>query len=466
MYRVTVGDEVFFSPKGELLSHILIQNNKFMEHPCSGRGVCGKCKVFVDGEEALSCQYRVNSDINVTLPKNYGIISETGIKENGRVTQNLCLALDIGTTTLALALVSIDNKNVIKLVARSNPQRAFGADVISRIDYCQKNSVSHLHNSIIEEINSMIDEIGVENISVMYVSGNTTMLHLLLGEDPTSMGVAPYTPVFLESRVEQGVDVGIKNVEYIETLPCISAFVGADLVAGMNSVGFPSEGEYNLLVDLGTNAEIVLFSKVRVLCTSAAAGPCFEGVNITCGMNATDGAIASFNIDNNGKKQFKTVNNTKPEGICGTGLIDVIAELLRCGIIDETGYMECGSYDIAEGVFLSQNDIRQYQLAKSAVYSGIISLINKAEISFSHINKMYISGGFSSKINLENAFFTGLLPEKLKDKTQSIFNSSLSGTIKYACDKNNLNSCIENIQYVDLASDSAFSDLFIENMEF
>ncbi len=465
MCNIKINNQQFNVPKGKLLSEFLMDNGFSVMHTCGGRGVCGKCKVTINGESVLSCKYVINSDITVELPSVSSVESKTGVEPSGVLSSNMCYALDIGTTTLALALVSLDNKEIINVVACTNPQVAFGGDVISRIDYCRQNDVKKLQKAVVEGINNLIKGLGNICCEEMYVSGNTTMLHLLFGEDPTSMGVAPYTPRFLGSQKVRGKDLGINCAKNIVSLPCISSFVGADLVAGLNSVEKPTDGKYNLLVDLGTNAEIVLFSNDKVLCTSAAAGPCFEGANISCGMSATDGAVFSFGLKNN-TPVFKTIADKEVTGICGTGLVDIISELREKNIIDETGYMDCESYNISENIFINQKDIRQYQLAKSAVYSAIITLMNMGEVEFSGIKKLYISGGFSAKINIENAIKTGLLPRELKEKIEPINNSSLLGTVKYCVEKNELSQYIKNAQYIDLATSPDFSSLFIENMEF
>ena len=460
MHRVIINGKIQFADDGTLLYDVLIKSDESVDHPCGGRGTCRKCIVTVNGKEELSCQYIIRSDITVSLPENGEIFSETGASETGNITKNLCYALDIGTTTLALALVSLDENKIIKVITRANPQRTFGADVMTRIDYCRKNEVNELQKAVISEINSMISEFNLHKIEKLYISGNATMLHLFFGIDCSSMGVAPYTPVFLENKTEKAKKLGIIGVEEIEILPSIAAFVGADLVAGLNFVGMPENGKHNLLVDLGTNAEIVLFSEKSALCTAAAAGPCFEGANISCGMSATDGAVYSYSANGT-----KTISDEPAKGICGTGLVDIIAYLLDKEIVDETGYME-DDFEVADGVHLSQADIRQYQLAKSAVSSAIITLLQMKNVSFDEIENMYISGGFSAKINIENAVKTGLLPKELVQKCVAINNSSLLGTVKYACEKNDLAVYIDNSTYVDLSANPIFSDLFIENMMF
>jgi len=456
--RVTVNGKVVLANAGTTLSDILD-----IEKPCGGRGSCGKCKVRVNGKDELACRYIIESDIEVKTNEMSEILSETGAVESGRLTDNLCLALDIGTTTLALALVSLDEKKTVRVVTATNPQRMFGADVITRIDYCRHHSVKPLQTILVDEINRMIAELGVTAYT-MYVSANVTMLHTFFGVDCSSIGVAPYTPAFLESKTVTAEEIGIKGVKAIASLPSISSFVGADIVAGLYYVGLPEENKYNLLIDLGTNAEVVLYSDKSGVATAAAAGPCFEGANISCGMSATSGAIYAFEL-NNGHESCKTIADEKPTGICGTGLIDVISELLKNDIIDETGYMD-EDYTLSDGVYLSREDVRQYQLAKSAVYSAILSLMRTEGIGFEDISKIYISGGFSANINILNAAYTGLLPKQLAHKTVAIKNSSLQGTVKYAYERGDIHRFIDMIKYVDYSSDPCFFELFVENMMF
>lgn len=460
MHKVIIDGETQYAQDGTVLSDALNRSGKSVDHPCGGKGICKKCLVTVNGKEELSCQYIIKSDVSVTIKNDGKIYSETGAEETNVITDNLCFALDIGTTTLALALVSLDEGKTIKVITRTNPQRAFGADVMTRIDYCCKNGVEELQKTLIAEINSMVSEFDLHNIEKFYVSGNATMLHLFFGIDCSAMGIAPYSPVFLESKTKKAENLGIIGVETVESLPSIAAFVGADLVAGLNFVGMPENGKHNLLVDLGTNAEIVLFSEKSALCTAAAAGPCFEGANISCGMSATDGAVYSYSAN-----RIKTISDAPAKGICGTGLVDIIAYLLDKEIVDETGYMEA-DFEVADGVYINQADIRQYQLAKSAVCSAVLTLLQMKNLSFEDVEKMYISGGFSAKINIENAAKTGLLPKELKGKCIAINNSSLLGTVKYACEKNDLAVYVDNSTYVDLSANPIFSDLFIENMMF
>lgn len=434
-----------------------------IEQPCGGRGTCGKCKVTVDGEAVLACQYTVTADIRVQTARSSQVMSETGTVSDGRMTDHCCFVLDIGTTTLALALVSLDERKVVKVLTADNPQRRFGADIITRIDCCRQYGIAPLHDTLTTAINRLIERMGT-TADTLYAAGNVTMLHTLFAVDCSSIGVAPYTPAFLESRTESAETVGISGVNTVVSLPSVASFVGADIVAGLHLVGAPAKGRYDLLVDLGTNAEVVLFSADGGVATAAAAGPCFEGANIRCGQSATAGAVCAFRLQD-GAPSYETVGGKAATGICGTGLIDLIAELLAGGIIDETGYMEA-DYVLCDGVYLSCDDVRQYQPAKAAVYAAILSLMKTENIGFDRIDRLYLSGGFSANIRVDSAVRTGLLPAELADRVVVLNNSSLQGTIRYACEGGDLKRIADTVRYVDLAASPYFADLFMEQMMF
>lgn len=461
MHKVKVGNKVCGVPDGALLSEILPQMQEHIAHPCGGRGTCRKCLVVVDGKEQLACQYRVFSDISVEIPECGEVESEAGIQTCDKHSGNLCFVLDLGTTTLALALVSIDDHSVVGIRTSTNPQRTFGADIMTRIDFCHRHGVQELQKILVTEINTLLETFHVSGVERLYVAGNTTMLHLLFGVDCSSMGIAPYTPVFLGEKCLQAQELGIEGIKQIVSLPSISAFVGADLVAGLNCVAIPRTGLYSLLVDLGTNAEILLFSQDAILCTAAAAGPCFEGANISCGMSATDGAIYAY-----ANGVAATIGNLPAKGVCGTGLFDIVAELLRNGTVDATGLMEDEVFEIAPGVQLTQMDVRQFQLAKAAVCAGIQTLLFRQSVAYDQVEKVYISGGFSAKINLRNAVKTGLISKELEEKCVCINNSCLQGAVRYACEQNDLQGLVDRALYVDLSSDGVFTELFVNNMLF
>lgn len=462
MHKVTVNGKILFCEDGAVLGDIIDISDSSFHHPCGKKGICKKCTVTVNGKEELSCKYRIHSDIDVLFSEDEKIASDSGIELTADLSSEQCFVLDIGTTTVVLALIDKKSGKAISVITEPNPQRSFGADVISRIEACKKHSTAKLRDVLISKINSMLGSFPENTADEIYVAGNTVMLHIFTGESPVSMGTAPYTPVFLEEKKLCGEKTGLHGIKTVYTLPCISSFVGADIVAGLNCTKKPAKDKYSVLADLGTNAEIVLFSENRYICTSAAAGPCFEGVGIECGMNATEGAICEYSS----ASSYRTIGNAPARGICATGLIDIIAVLLKNEIIDETGYMETKKFRITRDVFISDKDIRQFQNAKSAVCSGILTLIKTYGLQFDDIEKLYISGGFASEMNIDNAVITGIIPEELKTKCIALRNTSLAGTIKYACEKKSLTEITAEAKYEDLSLNKDFSEIFIDNMLF
>lgn len=462
MHRVSINGKIYYAENGTLLSDVIISSGETHPHPCGGMGTCKKCTLTVNGKKELSCRYKIYSDITVETHSE-SILSPTLVEsEETEDGKNTALVLDIGTTTLALGVVDINTKKIIRQISDTNPQRVFGSDVISRIAYSEKNGVAGLNKILIEKINEMLSRLKDFSGETLYVSGNTVMLHLFFGIDCSLMGKAPYTPVFLDAKEASGEALGLHGIKTVYSLPLISAFIGADITAGLNLLQYPPEGKYSLFVDLGTNAEIVLFTKNRFLCTSAAAGPCFEGVNISCGMSAEEGAVFEYRSAGD----LRTINGAKAKGICATGLIDIIAVLLKHEIIDKNGFMESESFRISDGVYLTREDIRQFQNAKSAIFSGIKALIQKEGITYADIHNLFVSGGFSHKLNIENAVCAGLFPKELINKFVPLNNSSLLGTAKFAAEKNDLAHITKNAEYHDLATNEEFAEMFIENMLF
>ena len=462
--KIEINSKKYEVQAGERLWDVLIRNSFVVDHYCGGKGSCRKCLVWIDGKNELACQYTVKGNERIIISENNGL--EENIRYVNNKTDKSRIILDIGTTTLVMGLIKA-GEDCCYTVNAPNPQRAFGADIISRIEYASRNGVGELQKALVSGIKKMMPRFsGESHFPEMFVSGNATMLHILAGINPAPMGVAPYEPVFLDEMVISGKAIGLDFVDKIILLPSFSAFVGADIVAGINAAGMPENNKYKILVDLGTNAEIALYSQDDCFCTSAAAGPCFEGANISCGTGAYEGAIYSFEInDKASKNEIKVFGDVRPKGLCASGLIDAVAELLRIGIIDETGYMQEGFFEIAEGITLKQQDIRQFQLAKSAIYSGISALIKNAGIGFEDVQELCVSGGFSQSFRIENAVKTGLLPEELKDKCIVINNSSFKGALKYSYGYS-FNLYKDSVSYVDLSSDENFSRLFINNMEF
>ncbi len=459
--RGTEGREVLCE-SGVTLSDVLTRHGYYLPHPCGGKGTCGKCTVSVNGEATLSCRFTVNGDTTVTLPPEETLHDDSP-EENADLIGEACLCLDLGSTTLALALIDTSNGRVIGRLSRMNPQRAFGADVISRIEHCMRGGTDELPrplmDTLIEMTENLLDSRKISSVGKMYVAGNTTMLHILAGVDPSPMGKAPYTPEFLGEVVIDHPEA-LPQVDKMVLLPGVSAFVGADITAGISHIGI-SKG-YRLLIDLGTNAEIALFSEGGILCTAAAAGPCFEGANISCGMSATAGAV--YSCDEEGRCQV--IGGGSAVGICGTGLIDAVAYGVRSDLVDEDGYLEDETLPLCDGVSLTQKDVRELQLAKSAIRAATECLIKRAGISYTDIESLYVSGGFSAALDPKNAAFIGLIPEELAAKLCGIDNSSLLGTIKYAVSGGSLGFDVTAAKYVDLSADASFSALFMDYMSF
>ncbi|MBR5224301.1 MAG: DUF4445 domain-containing protein [Clostridia bacterium] len=449
-----------------LLSDALSSFGYAVPHPCGGRGTCGKCKVQVNGVSALACRTTLFEDAEVILPEKEEIVSVTGAEESGQMTGQVCFCLDIGTTTLALALVSLGEGRIIRSTTAPNPQRAFGADVISRIDSCTRNGSEDLQRVLLEKVQEMISGLlsafSLPFVDTLYAAGNTTMLHLFFGVDCSSMGVSPYTPAFLDQRSVCGKALGLFGVKSVVSLPGIAAFVGADIVSGIRYVGMPEKGEHSILLDLGTNAEIALLSEDRILCTAAAAGPCFEGANISCGMSASPGAVCAVTADG----ACTVIGGGEAKGLCATGLIDAVAMGVRKEIIDETGYLEDETMEICPGVVLTQKDVREFQLAKSAIRAGVECLIRQAGVSFADISHFYVAGGFSAGLNVHNAAFIGLIPDELKGKFVGVNNASLLGCVRHACSPETCAIPLSRAHYADLSSDPLFTQLFMEYMMF
>lgn len=434
---------------------------------------------------------------------------------------NVSVAIDLGTTTIAIALVGMSSvgecfhaereRGVIDTVTFNNPQRTFGMDIISRIAIAEKKGVSILQKIVAQAIEGNIVqllekyEITHDKLRIIVVAGNTTMLHLLLGRNVKGLGEAPYTPEFLESQRLQAREIFLGFSAEVVTMPCVHAFVGGDIVSGLACFSEPKKGKVNILVDLGTNAELVIFDGARYTSTSAAAGACFEGANIRQGMGAQVGAIEHYGSDG----IAQVVGGGKAKGICGSGLIDIIAVMLQKNVIDKSGLMNCESSDmyrnnsnlqgnlssanlegggeqkikIAEDIYLTQKDIRQFQLAKSAVRAGLATLMNNLNIDCNSVDTLYLSGGMTNTINLANAAIVGLIPSELEGKCKTIACSSLLGAIKVAACYANANvseqkPSVNNIAlaysesiaskstYIDLSGEQAFAEMFIKHMDF
>ena len=471
------GDFSIKAREGELLSVLLSDNGFTVEAPCGGRGICKKCAVKLlqgafSGEKAdenglvRSCRARVSGEAVIECGFSYKnnctdipVGSALHGKRGG-------VAVDIGTTTVAAAYIAPDG--TAKYASVLNPQSAYGADVINRITACANGLLEKLRDCVREAVNSLIDGLtGGEITPEAVIAGNTVMLHIFCGVSPESIGVYPFEPQFTKAKFLSGKEAGI-HAERVTVLPSVSAYIGADILAGVYALGLYKTEKRSLLVDLGTNGEIVLSDRGVLRCTSSAAGPALEGACIECGSGGVGGAISSV-YEENGKIAFTTVNDEDSASICGAGLTDAAALMLRKGIMDETGYIEDERFYITDNIYVSQGDIRQLQLAKSAVCAAVQTLIKKSGFTEKDLDEVYIAGGLGYYLNCKSAFEIGLLPRFAPECVKSAGNTSLSGAVLCIGDTSavkEMQALAECFTVEELGGDADFNEKFIENMLF
>ncbi|MDR2701875.1 MAG: ASKHA domain-containing protein [Spirochaetaceae bacterium] len=383
------------------------------------------------------------------------------------------IALDIGTTTVSAQLVDLDSAQVLDTISEINDQRFFGADVISRISAAKNGRTEELFSRINRQTERILktfqERWNIQKIAKLAVSGNTVMLHLFLNVDPSGMGELPFTPVFLEEKQIKGADIAL-SVEDIIVLPSIAAFIGGDITAGLAALDITNIPGPALFIDIGTNGETALVNGASILCCSTAAGPAFEGAEISCGMGGVSGAISAVEFTE-GSLALTTIGNVEPLGVCGSGLVDAVAVMLKQGIIDETGFMpglEKG-FCLAPGITILPRDIRQFQLAKSAILSGIKILCKNAGLNVTDIRNVFIAGGFGFFINKHNAAAAGLFPAEFLNVLSVCGNTSLRGALECLTLPGFLDTCRQltgQCTVIDLATDPSFMEEFAENMYF
>ena len=410
------------------------------------------------------------------------------------------IAVDIGTTTVVNYLIDMETGELIDIESILNPQIRYGEDVISRITYSMKNGVNIVQKSIVDGINLMIgmlcerNSIPYESIYEMTVVGNTAMHHIFLSINPKSLSTSPFTPVISSSIDIKARDLGIKinPSGNIHILPIISGFVGADTVGVLLATQIYKNNEISLAIDIGTNGELVLGNKDIMVSCSCAAGPALEGGHLQFGMRSSTGAIESAFIENNTFKTFyKTINNGKPRGICGSGIIDIVSEMLRVGLLDlsgriidrdherirknsSTGQKEYviewkENTEIGKDIVITASDIREIQLAKGAIMTGIIILLEKLKITADEIENLYLAGAFGNYIDIKNAIRIGLIPEISLDKIKPVGNSAGEGAKISLISKEKRieeNSINKKINYIELAAEKNFNKEFVKSLSF
>ena len=475
------------SANGKLLLEYLTGEGITMHTDCGGRGFCKKCSfkilegkfVLSDGSPlvpdengyALACKAFCTDDDSLIEVVANDEFESRSLYEIEDYETNFGIALDIGTTTLCASLIELNSGKICGEYTILNPQKLYGSDCISRISACEKGKLPELNRLIIYATNEIIDYfingIGIHKIEKLTVCANTTMLHIFANESPAGIGKYPFTPVFLESREYNGAELGI-CAETIQLLPSASAYIGSDFVAGILECGMLEKEEKTIILDLGTNGEIAIFDGERLMTSSTAAGPCFEGGNISCGMGATSGAVSKIKVESEEIK-LTTIGGAEPLGICGSGLVDGIALMLQKEIIDETGRLMDEQFNFTANVQLTAKDIREFQLAKSAICAGIKTLIKECNLRNDDISTLYIAGALGQHLNINNAVSVGLLPVELMGKIKIIGNTSLKGAINALLISGyteKMTAVSKKCQNIDLNESPIFNDEFMDNMLF
>ncbi|MCL2095784.1 MAG: ASKHA domain-containing protein [Oscillospiraceae bacterium] len=396
------------------------------------------------------------------------------------------VAIDIGTTTVTLWLADIITGEIISKKTDYNDQIECGLDVISRINYAQKNS-GELKRRVLKTVNNLISQTAGENnidINRIYrasIAGNTVMTHLFLGIIPEYIRLDPYTPAVFKVPAFNSLETGVNINPYapVSFAPSVGSYVGGDITAGILSTPLCKDEDNSgiiLFLDIGTNGEILLGRDDFILGCACSAGPAFEGGGIEFGMRASSGAIDDFKIDENNNIIIKTVNNAEPMGICGSGIISVTAEMFRRGIIDAAGRFtdkmpekinknkKPYKFYITDNITLSEADIDNFIRAKGAVFSACRTLLNSAGITFGDIDKIYIAGGFGKYLNINDAKTMGLLPNIAEEKIIYLGNTSISGAYQMLISeekRRKVSETSEKITYIDLSGETGYMDEYI-----
>lgn len=512
--KVTDGEKTYsLSVKNnESILNALMAKDSSFGAVCGGTGRCGKCKIrVVEGylpatpsdhayftEEELhrgmrlSCRAYPSEPVQIELQfkgdagfravADYSLEKTKGTgKENG----TFGIAADIGTTTIAIQVISLPSGSPLATYTDMNHQRNYGADVISRIKASSEGKKDILRRSVQQDlakgIRRAVKDSGIlpEQVTEIAIAGNTTMIHLLMGYDCRGLGEFPFTPVnvnMIEDTYENILGDHFLSAR-VRILPGISAFVGGDITAGLYTCDIDQSEAYSLLIDLGTNGEIALGNRDKIIVSSTAAGPAFEGGNITWGTGSIEGAISGVTITKQGPI-IRTINDKTPTGICGTGVIETVSELLRNELADETGCLDDEYFDDGyplaknsegEDIVLTQKDIREIQLAKSAVRAGIETIFLRYGIQKDEVSHVYLAGGFGYKLDCGKAIAIGMIPTEFAGKVVAIGNSSLGGAVKCLLEEDGFqrtSAICQCAKEINLSADKDFNELYVENMLF
>ena len=485
MYKVKILPQnlEILAPAGSNLLEILRNTGLSPDAPCGGQGTCGKCSVTIDGTKVKSCSVTVNSDLSVVLPENHNLdILKSEVNANEVLPDALAAAFDIGSTSVVCSILDCETCTVLASEASANPQSGWGADVVSRIRAAlsgnMESMTAAIRNCMTILLIAACRKIGVnpDKLQRVAVVGNPAMQQLFLGIQPSNLVEIPFSPALLKSDIRPCGDLlPICAQADLLTVPDISGYVGADTMGCILASEMYRWEEMTLMVDIGTNGEMVLGNQHRMIACATAAGPALEGANIRFGMRACPGAIDHVWLED-GAIRFSTIGHCPPIGICGSGLIDAVAAFLDLGKLNDRGRIAPGwEIDgqrvlyLTEDIYLTQEDIRQVQLAKGAIRAGIELMTREMGISLDDIDRCLLAGAFGSFISPENACKIGLLPPALLSKIRVIGNAAAEGANLIAANPRMLrltDILAKNTEYLELAALGEFPKAFAKAMRF
>ncbi|MEN8118249.1 MAG: ASKHA domain-containing protein [Bacteroidota bacterium] len=461
-----------------------------VEFPCGGEGACGACKVKLlegelevdarqqtvldklklDKDYRLACFCKAKSDITLEISQFENIILADSSTFDFKPQEGFGIAVDLGTTTIVTQLINLSDAHILDSVSDVNPQGRFGADLIARIQSCldgkQQEMQDLIRQSIGDMIQSMLQKHPVK-ISEVSIVGNTAMHHIFSSLEVQPLSFYPFESPELGVQKFTAADLDWDLPANTEILfhSSIGSFVGSDILAGIAATKMAEQEAYSVLIDLGTNGEIVMGNRDKIVCASTAAGPAFEGAKIHQGMRATTGAISSVDFVD-GKMKSHVIGNVKAKGICGSGLIDIMAILIEQEQIGMFGEINSGEEQIqlTKKVSLTQQDIREFQLAKAAIAAGVQILLNHLNISIKEIENVFIAGGFGSFLNAKNVIRTGLI-EACEEKITKLGNTALIGAKMFLFENDEFTqNILDKTTHVNLEGDASFQDIYIDKM--
>lgn len=515
MVTIKLEEQIIQAPKGSNLRQVLLAAGVFLDSPCGGKGTCGKCRVELQGELTpptkaeqqllpknnpllrLACQVELLGDVQVFLPQS----KEIGIEllQTSDHGVPLGAAVDLGTTTLQAYLVDLTTGAQLATAKMANPQASFGADLISRLAFAQEEGEETLTLKLRRGVQRLLAQLmktaGREpgQLESLVLVGNSAIHHFWWGFETVSLAQAPYMPLERKAKAELASKLGLSLAPEAQVyfLPLVAGFVGADTVAAVLATELDQREGIKLLVDLGTNGELVLAKDGTLLAASTAAGPALEGGEIGFGMRAGKGAIEAVAIENS-HVGCKVIGDAKPLGICGSGLLDLLAQLLKAGLVDKTGrllsqeeFLAQGGdpklssrltkdgFQVAEGahgpIFITAGDLRKLQLAKGAVRAGIEILLSAEEVKAEELDEIILAGAFGSYLHPESALAIGLLPQVAPERIKSAGNAAGEGAVRVLVSpeaKEDAERLAREIQYLELAGHKEFQDRFVDALLF